>query len=196
MVDIKELKGVYPPAEDSFLLLNAVKYAHGDVLDMCAGSGIIGLNAARLANKVTFVDINPKAIKAIEYNARKNRISNFECINSDLFYALDKRKFDIIYANPPYLPKKMEKGWRGYALSGGETGNEITLKIISSLKKHLKRNGEAFIILSTIYDIDKVYKEIKRLKLSFKKLSSVNFFFEELILIKIYDKSRNSSKPR
>ena len=59
MVYIKEFKDVYPPAEDSFLLLNAVKYAHGEVLDMFAGSGIIGLNATNKAKKVTFADINP-----------------------------------------------------------------------------------------------------------------------------------------
>ncbi len=51
MVDIKEFKDVYVPAEDSFLLLRAVKYAYGEVLDMFAGSGIIGLNAADRAEK-------------------------------------------------------------------------------------------------------------------------------------------------
>ena len=196
MVNIKEFNGVYPPAEDSFLLLNAVKYAHGNVLDMCAGSGIIGLNAAKVAKEVTLVDINPKAIKAIKYNARKNGIKNIKCIKSNLFSFLDKQKFDVIYSNPPYLPKKTEKGWADYALSGGIEGSETTLRIINSIKEHLKPGGTAFIILSTVYDIDKVYKEIKRLKLSFERLYSVNFFFEELILIKIYDKSRNSSKSR
>ena len=194
MVYIKEFKDVYPPAEDSFLLLNAVKYAHGEVLDMFAGSGIIGLNAANKAKKVTFADINPNAIKAIKYNANRNGIKNIECVLSDLFSSLGNRKFDVIYANPPYLPKKKERKWVNQALSGGIEGNELTIDLIRSLKEHLKGNGDAFIILSTVYDTDKVYKEIKRLKLSFKKLYSVNFFFEELILIKVYDKGRNSGK--
>jgi release factor glutamine methyltransferase len=196
MVYIKEFKDVYPPAEDSFLLLNAVKYAHGEVLDMFAGSGIIGLNAANKAKKVTFADINPNAIKAIKYNANRNGIKNIECVLSDLFSSLGNRKFDVIYANPPYLPKKKERKWVNQALSGGIEGNELTIDLIRSLKEHLKGNGDAFIILSTVYDTDKVYKEIKRLKLSFKKLYSVNFFFEELILIKIYDTSRNIGKSR
>ncbi len=196
MVYIKEFKDVYPPAEDSFLLLNAVKYAHGEVLDMFAGSGIIGLNATNKAKKVTFADINPNAIKAIKYNANRNGIKNIECVLSDLFSSLGNRKFDVIYANPPYLPKKKERKWVNQALSGGIEGNELTIDLIRSLKEHLKGNGDAFIILSTVYDTDKVYKEIKRLKLSFKKLYSVNFFFEELILIKIYDTSRNIGKSR
>ncbi len=196
MVYIKEFKGVYPPAEDSFLLLSAVKYSHGEVLDMFAGSGIIGLNAADRAEKVTFVDINPNAIKAIKYNAKKNGIKNIECIVSDLFSSISNRKFDVIYANPPYLPERREKKWINQALNGGKDGSELTIALIRSLKAHLKYKGNAFVILSTVYDTDKVYKEIKRLRLSFEKLSSANFFFEELILIKIYDKSRNSSKPR
>ena len=195
MVYIKEFKGVYPPAEDSFLLLNAVKYAYGEVLDMFAGSGIIGLNAANMAEKVTFADINPNAIKAIKYNARINRIKNVECVLSDLFSSLSNRKFDVIYANPPYLPEKKESKWVNHALSGGKEGSELTMNLIHSLRTHLKDKGKAFIVLSTVYDTDKVYKEIKRLRLSFEKLSSVNFFFEELILIKIYDTGGNSSKP-
>ena len=194
MVYIKEFKGVYPPAEDSFLLLTAVKYAHGEVLDMFAGSGIIGLNAADRAEKITFADINPYAIKAIKYNAKRNGIKNVECILSDLFSSLGNRKFDVIYANPPYLPEKKESKWANHALSGGKEGSELTMDLIHSLKAHLKDRGNAFIILSTVYDTDKVYKEIKRLRLSFEKLSSVNFFFEELILIKIYDTSGNSGK--
>ncbi|MEM0143215.1 MAG: methyltransferase [Candidatus Parvarchaeum sp.] len=196
MVYIKEFKEVYPPSEDSLLLLRAVKYAHGKVLDMCAGSGIIGLNAAASSDKVTLVDINPKSIKSIVYNARKNGIKNFECITSDLFSSLKDRKFDVIYANPPYLPEKKEKKWIKHALSGGKEGSELTIRIIRSLRHHLKKGGYAFMILSSVYDIDKVYKEIKRLRLSFKKLYSVNFFFEKLILIKIYDKSGNSNKSR
>jgi HemK-related putative methylase len=195
MMDIKEFKDVYPPAEDSFLLLKAVKHAHGDVLDMCAGSGIIGLNAAPLADKVTFIDINPKAINAITYNAKINGIKNFECVISDLFSNIENRKFDVIYANPPYLPRSNGKKWEEYALSGGEDGGELTIRIIRGIKKHLAKNGKAFLIISSVYDTDKVYKEIKHLRLSFKKLSSINFFFEELILIKIYDKGRNSCKP-
>ena len=196
MVYIKEFKDVYPPSEDSLLLLSAVKYAYGEVLDMFAGSGIIGLSAASNSDKVTFADINPNAIKAIEYNARKNGIKNFECIESDLFSSLDKRRFDVIYANPPYLPEKKERGWAGQALSGGKEGSELTIKIIRSLKDHLNPEGKAFIIISSVYNTDKVYKEIKRLRLSFEKLSSINFFFEELILIKIYDTSRNIGKSR
>ena len=194
MFEIKEFDGVYPPSEDSMLLLKAVKYARGDVLDICAGTGIIGINAAPFSRKVTFVDINPHAIKAIKYNAVKNGITNFECIISDLFSGLEKRRFDVVYVNPPYLPGDKNKDWMDFALNGGAEGYETTIRILRGLDQHLKPHGVAFLIISSAYDINKVYKEIRRLKFSFRKLSSVNFFFEELFLIKIYGKSRNSGK--
>ncbi len=194
MIKVVEFNGVYAPAEDSMLLLKAVKYARGEVLDLCAGTGIIGLNAAKKSKLVTFVDINPFAIEAIKYNTEKNHIKNYEVVKSDLFTELKKRRFDVMYVNPPYLPEKPRKDWEEYALSGGGDGSEITLKIIRDLKGHLKKGGKAFFILSTVYDINKVYKEVKRLKLNFRKLSSINFFFEELILIEVYDKSRNCSR--
>ena len=195
MVKIKEFKNVYPPKEDSFLILKAVKYARGRVLDLCTGSGIIAINAALKADEVIAVDINPYAVKAAKRNASLNKVKNIKFIVSDLFSKLKREKFDVIYANPPYLPGESKKDWMDYALNGGKEGSEITIKIIDGLKNHLKKDGMAFIILSSAYDVHKVYKEIKRLKFSFEELDSINFFFERLFLIKIfYDKGRDSDK--
>ena len=195
MLNITEFENVYPPAEDSALLLRAVKYARGRVLDMCTGSGIIAINAAARAKEVVAVDINPFAIKAVKHNARINGIKNLKCVKSDVFSNLGKTKFDVIYSNPPYLPGEKNGDWMDHALNGGKEGSEITLRITTGLKSHLKRNGTAFIVISTVYDTDKVYKEIKHLKLSFRRLYSINFFFEKLFLIKIfYGKGRDSGK--
>lgn len=194
---INESENVYPKKEDSELLLKAAKFAEGRVLDLCTGSGIIALNVAKQAKEVVAVDINPFAIKSARENAKLNRIKNIKFLKSDLFSRLGGMKFDTIYANPPYLPGEEHKNWIDYALNGGSEGSEVTLKIIHGLKNHLKRNGCAFMILSSVYDTGKVYKEIKRLNFSFRRLYSINFFFEELFLIKIYyGKGRNSGKWR
>ncbi len=197
MLKIKEYKNVYPPAEDSILLLKAVKYSRGKVLDMCTGTGIIAINAAKKADSVLAVDINPYAIKAAKANARLNSVKNIKFLLSDLFSKVGKTKFDVIYANPPYLPEKRITEWMDYALDGGGDGSKTTLKIIKGLKNHLKRDGTAFIILSDVYDINKVYKQLKHFKFSFRKLNSISFFFERLFLIKIYyGEGRNSRKRR
>ena len=194
-IDVQD--GIYPPSEDSILMLEATKYAHGDVLDMCAGSGVIGLNAAERARHVTLVDINRKAVDAIENNAAVNRIENVTAIVSDLFKKLDGKRFDVIYCNPPYLPgSAMKKDWLDTAIVGGSKGYEITTRILKDMKRHMTRGGTAFMILSTVYDIDKIYKLLRSLEFSFKKIKTIEFFFEELILIKIYEKRRSSNLQR
>jgi release factor glutamine methyltransferase len=50
------------------------------------------------------VDINQKALKVAEKNATIHQLKNIEFISSNLFADLDnKKKFDIIVANPPYV---------------------------------------------------------------------------------------------
>ncbi len=187
---LKVPNGVYPPSEDSLLTLGALQYAYGDVLDLCAGSGIIGLNAAVHADTVTLVDISEDAVRTIKSNAKANLIKNVKVVRSNLFSGLEGKRFDIIYCNPPYLPGKIDKkDWLDVATLGGKAGYELTIRIVKELPKHLKKNGKAFLVLSTAYDVDKVYKLIDSLKLRFKKIKSVKFFFEELILIEIYEDS-------
>ena len=79
-----------------------------DILDLFTGSGCIGIAAIRsLENsRVTFSDISNKALKQVEKNLIINGIkNNFEIIKSDIFSKLKDRKFDLIFANPPYIDK-------------------------------------------------------------------------------------------
>ena len=188
--------GVYPPSEDSFLLMSAVKKAKGNVLDMCAGSGIIGLNAAKYADHVTLVDINEKALSSIRKAARIRRIKNFSIVRSDLFSSLHGEVFDTIYMNPPYLPDSRTGSDIDLALNGGKHGYELTMRAIAGIKQHLAPGGSAFVILSTAYDTKKVYKLIKSFKLNFEILGTRSFFFEDLILIRIYGKRRTGNVGR
>ncbi len=190
MIKLLHCDDVYDPAEDSYLLLEAVKFAHGDVLDMCAGSGIIGLNAAEKAKKVILADTNTKALSLIKKTARLNGIKNVSVVKSDLFRNI-KGKFDVIYCNPPYLPGHPEDTAEK-ALYGGKTGYEVTIQFIKGLRRHLKEGGQAFLVLSTVYDIEKVYKSLKSIGFSFNELGNKSFFFEELRLICIYENRRGS----
>jgi HemK-related putative methylase len=194
MIKIEESEGVYPPSEDSMLLLKAIEYSKGDVLDLFAGSGIIGLSATNKAEHVVLADINERAIAAIKHNAEINGIKNYEAVMSDIFKDIGDKKFDVIYMNPPYLVGKPNKNDDiDLALFGGRNGYEITLKAIKGLKTHLKKDGCAFIVLSTVYPLEKVYKALKSISFEFSTIATEKFFFEELVLIKMYDKRRNSS---
>lgn len=78
------------------------------ILDLCTGTGCIGLALARHVPElcVVGVDINPEAVALAYENKRLNAISNIEFIISDLFDDLKNEKFDIIVTNPPYLSQQ------------------------------------------------------------------------------------------
>ena len=75
------------------------------VLDIFAGSGILGFEAAsRGATKVSIVDNNRKAIQLIKSNSYllKNEVEiNLSCSKWDKFLK-KKNLYDVIFADPPY----------------------------------------------------------------------------------------------
>lgn len=74
------------------------------VLDMCTGSGCIAVSVKHFCKEteVTAVDISNKALEIAKQNAKKSG-AEIELLESDMFAALEGRKFDIILSNPPYV---------------------------------------------------------------------------------------------
>lgn len=77
------------------------------ILDLCSGSGCIGLALAKYFSKshVTLVDLSLQACDLIAKNILHNQLNNTIVIQSDLVAKLAGRKFDLIVANPPYIPQ-------------------------------------------------------------------------------------------
>ncbi|MFA6527712.1 MAG: HemK/PrmC family methyltransferase, partial [Candidatus Babeliales bacterium] len=75
------------------------------ILDLCTGTGCIGLEIARALPSATVVgvDINPQAIALAEKNKALNAIHNTTFVQGDLFEPVKNQHFDLIVANPPYL---------------------------------------------------------------------------------------------
>ena len=116
-----------------------------DTLDLCAGSGIHGLLAARHSHRVTCVDNNPRAIAFSKFNRALNDIPNVEIIEGDLFSTLGEKTFDLILANPPYMPTRDSMPGDNF-YCGGEKGDAISSKIISGVPRYLRKNGLCQII--------------------------------------------------
>ena len=80
------------------------------ILDLCSGSGCIGLALASAFAKsqVYLVDILPAACDLISKNAQHNQLTNVIILESDLYQDFINQKsgikFDLIIANPPYIP--------------------------------------------------------------------------------------------
>ena len=94
------------------------------VLDFGCAWGFIGIAIKKSIPSVdmTMIDVNERALKFAERNARRNRV-DVKIIKSDLFQSV-KGKFDEIIVNPPM-----------------KAGREICYKIIEDSVKYLEKNG-------------------------------------------------------
>ena len=135
--------------------INAIK-----ILDLCTGSGIIGISLAKYLENVqiTSVDISEKALRVAKKNSKINEVENkITFIKSDLFSKLENQKFDIIVSNPPYIRKdvikKLDKQVQNeptIALDGGFDGLDFYRKIIKNSYEYMKTG--AYLCLEIGYD--------------------------------------------
>lgn len=109
------------------------------ILDLCTGTGCIGLALAQAfpASTVYATDISENALQLAQKNAQKNMISNIKFKKSDLYHALQGKKFDIIVANPPYINEdaydRLEPSVKEWEDSRALTCKELGLKNIKEI---------------------------------------------------------------
>ena len=124
------------------------------ILDLCTGSGCIGLAlASRIPDaKVTLADISPEVLTIAKKNTNLNRLNNrVACVKAD---ALKKPaaflgKFDLIISNPPYitteemtqLPHSVAAYEPHLALHGGSDGLNFYRSIAENYSTALKPGG-------------------------------------------------------
>lgn len=123
------------------------------VLDLCTGSGSIGVSIAKNIKKceITLSDISYDALEIAQKNSAEvtgdTQNNKIKIIQSDLFEKIEE-KFDIIVSNPPYietktiqtLDKEVQMEPR-IALDGGEDGLDLYRRIIKEAYKYLYNNG-------------------------------------------------------
>ena len=73
------------------------------ILDMCSGSGVIGIYLAKhIKSNVDLADISKTANEVAKNNAYLHK-TNVNVYESDLFNNLPQKKYDVIVSNPPYI---------------------------------------------------------------------------------------------
>ena len=131
------------------------KPAFKEVLDLCTGSGAIGVSIAKLKSdvKVTCSDLSGDALEVAKGNALKNGLKSIKFEQGDLFEPfcgrLGKKKFDFIISNPPYIQKdviltlqtEVKDHEPMMALDGGEDGLDFYRRIAEEAPNHLKKGG-------------------------------------------------------
>ncbi|MGQ4892416.1 MAG: HemK2/MTQ2 family protein methyltransferase [Candidatus Njordarchaeia archaeon] len=191
-IEIKLCKNVYPPDEDTFLLLDEIKnldLKNKKVLEIGTGTGIIAITCAKKGAKVTATDIKLEAIKCTQKNAKLNNVK-IETKQGNLFQPVKGEKYDLIIFNPPYLPENPETDKYlnekdKQDLIGGKHGNETAIQFIKQLKNHLKPNGQALLIQTSLTNIQETLKQAEKTGLKTQITKQKNLPREILHLIKI-----------
>ncbi len=185
-VKINTCNGVYEPAEDSFLLAEAIEVESGDfVLDLGCGSGFLGLVAAKTAGRVLSVDINPAALECTLENGSLNGASNLEVRRSDLFSNVSE-SFDIIIFNPPYLPTEVDEpvDESSLAWDGGRSGREVINRFLPDAPEHVNASGKIYLLGSSLSDYEKTISVLKNSGFQLSIVASKKLDFEELVVIR------------
>lgn len=92
------------------ILNNYVDYEECSVMDLFAGTGAVSIEfVSRGAKDVTSIDINNSCTEYIKSASRQLGIENMHVVRADVFDLLKRayKKFDIIFADPPYALKEL-----------------------------------------------------------------------------------------
>jgi len=121
------------------------------ILDMCTGSGCIGIACAHAfpGAAVELTDLSNGALLVAEENIRRHHLEKrVHAVKSDLFAALHGHVYDIIVANPPYVPEEEMQSLAPefvheppMGLHAGPDGLDIVIRILQQAASHLRDNG-------------------------------------------------------
>ncbi|KND51738.1 MAG: release factor glutamine methyltransferase [Parcubacteria bacterium C7867-001] len=125
------------------------------VLDLCAGSGAIGLSVLKYCPnaRVSFGELIPEHAALVEKNLVENQLdaSRASIRAGDLFEAFAGEQFDIIATNPPYIPDTRELGEEvtefepPEALFAGPDGLAIIERVVAEAREYLAPLGSIWI---------------------------------------------------
>lgn len=123
----------------------------GHILDLCTGSGCIGIACAYVFEEaeVDLIDISEDALEVARINIEQHELEErVTPIHSDLFASVKGMKYDLIVSNPPYvdqddfetMPVEFQHEPE-LALTSGCDGLDITRRILREANDYLTDDG-------------------------------------------------------
>ncbi len=140
------------------------------ILDLCTGSGCIGIAAAHYFSEaaVDLADISTEALAVADMNREQHQLnSRVNIIESDLFSNTTKR-YDIIFSNPPYVDTEdMAQLPDEYinepelGLTGGNDGLDLVAIILAEAANHLTDNGLLIVEVGNSFEaLERCYPQV------------------------------------
>ncbi|KAJ6604266.1 S-adenosyl-L-methionine-dependent methyltransferase [Mycena vulgaris] len=162
----EDYEHVYEPAEDTFILLDALEQDADQLtsmrprisLEIGSGSGCVSSFLGRIVGPSVLylcTDINPHACKCSLDTGRQNKVS-LELVNASLAHPLLSRlhkSVDIILFNPPYVPTLHDEasgaqidGDIGGSWAGGQDGMQVTDRFFPQVNNLLAPRGRFYLV--------------------------------------------------
>jgi len=123
----------------------------GAVLDLCCGSGCIGIACAYAFPEalVDLADISPSALDVARRNIERHVLEDrVRALQSDVFEGLDGERYRLIVSNPPYVSTaEMETLPAEYrhepelGLEAGDDGMDVVIRILAGAPDYLTPDG-------------------------------------------------------
>lgn len=167
--------GIYPPQQDSHLLIDAMiesgSVSGARVADLCTGSGVVAIAAAVAgAAEVAAFDICPRAVRYARQSARERRV-NVQFRRGSWSSATRFAPFDVIVANPPYVPQGSGEEGRvisatagpAYAWNGGSDGRIVLDPLCAAVPLLLAEGGTFLVVQSEFSDIPRTLSTLRAL---------------------------------
>ncbi len=180
-IDIAEDPEVYPPSDDSILLIESLDVVPGEkVLEVGCGSGVVSIHCAKNGCDVTAVDVNPRAVELARRNAGANG-ADIPVFESDVYGNVDG-VFDTIVFNLPYLPVD-EEGLLAKAWSGGPDGLGPLPRLLEGAPDHLVSGGRVVVVVSSLTEPRALEEALEGFEV--RTLGEKRLFFERLSVLEI-----------
>ncbi|XP_011259964.1 hemK methyltransferase family member 2 isoform X1 [Camponotus floridanus] len=161
----EELKTVYNPSEDSYLLIDALEEDLQNILyatkpaiclEIGSGSGIV-ITALAMALKpfhnahFIAIDINPDACRATKRTSLINSV-DVDVLHMNLLDCIQvKNTYDVILFNPPYVVTEYEEVLENRLIfktwAGGKNGRQVMEQIFTLIPKILSNGGLFYLVV-------------------------------------------------
>lgn len=201
-----DFKHIYEPAEDSFLLLDALEKDLENLkseqptfcVELGPGSGILIAAIAKYIPQ-TFcigVDVSPYACRASQSTAKENGVG-VDLVNMNLLHGIRANSIDLLIFNPPYVPSRLEEsedfetGVKESSQSivqtwaGGINGREIIDKFLKDLQRVMAPKGTVYLLLLKENDPNQIVEQMQNSGFQAEIFMERRILGEYLFVVKI-----------